>query len=96
MTAFFLAFLFGILQIFLLNRLLTAVTTGNTSKIWLFLLLKFSAYGIAIALLMLRYFESFIYCFCGFAAGMPLGAVVWFVFTNFVKPSAKWKNRRRR
>ncbi|MBR7071778.1 MAG: hypothetical protein IKI29_06435 [Clostridia bacterium] len=92
MSAFFLAFLFGVLQTFLLSRLVFAVTANNIKYIWLFLLLKFFCYGFAIAMLMVKYIEWIVYCACGFAAGMPLSAVIYFIYRSY-KQSARKKGR---
>lgn len=85
MTAFIVAVFFGILQTFLLNGLVGAVTSGNQKKMLLFLLVKFVTYGVAIALMMFKFFDYYLYCFCGFAAGMPLSAVLLFIYKTFFK-----------
>lgn len=85
MKAFIISLLFGVLQAFLLKRLLFAVTAGDKKKAVLVFLLKFLCYGTAIALLMAFFMRSLTYCMCGFAVGMPIAAISLFVYYAYLK-----------
>lgn len=85
LSAFIISFLFAAAQLFLLRKLLIYVTDGNRRKIVLYMLIKFFAYGIAIALLMFKFLGNLMYCLCGFAAGMPLCAFGYFIYLAFIK-----------
>lgn len=79
MAAFVISAVFGIVQMLLLSRLLKYATSGRTGKLMLMLLFKGLLYFAAAALLILRYSGELIYCLCGYFAGLPLGAVVYFI-----------------
>lgn len=86
LLAFIIAMLFGAVQMFLLSILLRSVTSGNTKEVIKALLVKLVLYA-AIALLLLKFPESIINCACGYAAGLPLSAVVYFIYLSFFKKS---------
>ena len=79
MTAFIIAMVFGIAQMLLLSRLLRCATSGRTFWMLLLLLIKGGIYLGSVALLILRYQGHLIPCICGFSAGLPLGAVLYFI-----------------
>lgn len=85
MKVFFVSFLFAVVQILLLKRLLFRITSGAKGKAFFLFLIKFVLYGIGIALFMYKYYGSVMYCALGFAAGMPLTAFVIFIYDIFVK-----------
>ena len=94
--AFILAFAFGALQVFLLDKLLKSVTSGNNKKVLLFFLIKFLTYGIAIAFVMFKCMFYITQCLCGFVAGMPLFGAFVFIYRSFLKDKINFKYRRRR
>lgn len=85
MGAFFLSFLFGLLEMFLLQRLITALTAGNRKVMLLYLLAKTVTYAAGITLFVTRYLDLWIYCFCGFGVGLPIGAIGCFIYLSFFK-----------
>lgn len=85
LLAFIIAMLFGAVQMFLLSILLRSVTSGNTKEVIKVLLVKLVLYAVAVALLLLKFPESIINCACGYAAGLPLSAVVYFIYLSFFK-----------
>ena len=87
LLAFIIAMLFGAVQMFLLSILLRSVTSGNTKEVIKALLVKLVLYAVAVALLLLKFPESIITCACGYAAGLPLSAVVYFIYLSFFKKS---------
>lgn len=88
LTGFYMAFLFGCFQIVLLSILVRFISEKNRKFAFLMILVKFLCYGVAIASLMLNHFELFIYCFCGYFAGVPLSLVFWFAYKVYLKKYA--------
>lgn len=91
MLAFFISVLFGVGEVILLSRLMDAVTKGYRSRAIKIFIIKFLTYGVGIALLMFKFFKYYTYCLCGFAAGMPLTAVLIFVYRAFLRDTVKDK-----
>ena len=87
MLAFIIAMIFGAAQMFLLSILLRSVTSGNTKEVIKALVVKLVLYAAAIALLLLKFPESIINCACGYAAGLPISAVIYFIYLSFFKKS---------
>lgn len=85
MKVFIITFVFAVFQTVLLKFLLESVTKGKRLKAVGLFLLKFVLYGAAIGLFMFKYLSFAVYCFCGFALGMPLTAFVLFIYYSFVK-----------
>lgn len=86
MLAFLAAAAFGVFEMYLLFRLTTAVVQGNRRTLALMLLLKFITYAVAIGLFVFFFLDYMLWCFCGFAVGMPLTAIVlFFMRTCIVK-----------
>lgn len=79
MAAFTISAVFGTVQMLLLSRLLKYATSGRTGKLMLLLLVKGLCYLAAAALLILRYSGELVPCVCGFFAGLPIGAIVYFL-----------------
>lgn len=88
MNGFYVAFLFGCFQTVLLGLLIKWISEKKRKFAVLLILFNFLYYGVAVATLMLNYFELFIYCFCGYFAGLPLSLVVWFVYKTYLKKYA--------
>lgn len=78
MPAFLVAAAFGVFEMYLLFRITTAVVNGNRKVFFLFLLLKLLTYAAAIGLFVFFFLDYMLWCFCGFAVGMPLSAIVIF------------------
>ncbi len=85
MVAFTVSFLFSAGQTFLLKFIMDALTSGREKKSIKFFILKFILYGVAIALFMFKYLKYAVFCFCGFAAGMPLTAFALFIYSTYFK-----------
>ncbi len=85
MFPFVISFLFSVLQTFLLKSLMGAITAGKRAKFLGFFLLKFVLYGVGIALFIFKYIGYAVFCFAGFAAGMPLTAFAIFIYYSFIK-----------
>lgn len=83
MFGFVIALLFGLAQMFLLSKMLKGATSGNINTLALFLAVKFVTYTAAVLLLLLVFPKSLIPCACGYAAGLPLGATVYFICFSF-------------
>lgn len=79
MFGFVIALLFGLAQMFLLSKMLKGATSGNIKALALYLAVKLVAYIAAVLLVLLVFPNSLIACACGYAAGLPLGATVYFV-----------------
>lgn len=87
MLAFIMAMLFGAVQMFVLSILLRSVTSGNIKAVIKSLLVKLALYSAAISILLLKFPENIINCACGYAAGLPISAAVYFIYLNFFKKS---------
>lgn len=87
LLAFIIAMLFGAVQMLFLSILLRSVTSGNTKGVIKALLVKLVLYAAAIALLLLKFPESIINCACGYAAGLPISAVIYFIYLSYFKKS---------
>lgn len=82
-VAFLIALAFGALEMFLLFRLTTAVVRSDRKTMMLALLLKFLTYAAAIGLFVFRFLDYALWCICGFTVGLPVTAVVLFVYRTF-------------
>lgn len=78
MLAFFIAAAFGVFEMYLLFKLTTAIVHGNGKAMALMLLLKLITYAAAIGLFVFFFLDHMLWCFCGFAVGMPLSAIIMF------------------
>lgn len=76
------AFIFGILQAFLLRNTLFSFTSGNYQKAAFFLIVKFIAYGAATLILVFLFSDYVISCVIGYAAGLPAAVTVWFIINT--------------
>lgn len=83
MLAFIISALFAAGEVFLLRALLGAMSQGNKRRAKGLFFVGFLGYGIAIALLMFPYIHLFTYCLCGFLTGLPLTAIVLFIYKIF-------------
>ena len=82
MVGALIAFIFGILQAFLLKNTLFSFTAGNYQKAALFLTVKFIAYGAAALILIFLFSDYVISCVIGYAAGLPAAVTVWFIINT--------------
>ena len=72
------AFIFGIAEALMLKSALSSFTSGNYTKAVALVLIKLFLYGAASALLV---FAKLLYaCLIGYAAGLPLAVVGWFIY----------------
>lgn len=76
------AFVFGILQAFLLKATLFSFTSGNYPKAALCLIVKLIAYGAAALMLVFLFPDYVISCVIGYAAGLPAAVTVWFIINT--------------
>ena len=76
------AFIFGVLQAFLLKITLFSFTAGNYQKAALCLLVKLIAYGAAALLLVFLFSDYVIGCVVGYAAGLPVTVTAWFIINT--------------
>lgn len=76
------AFVFGILQAFLLKATLFSFTAGNYQKAALCLIVKLIAYGAAALMLVFLFPDYVISCVIGYAAGLPAAVTVWFIINT--------------
>ena len=97
MIVFFLGLLFGIIQMIILSRLLSSATSGNVKELALTLIIKLVLYVVAIGLLILKFDKYIVYAACGYTAGLPIGAICYFVFITFFKriDFGRWFIRKR-
>lgn len=78
MISVLIAFAFGVLEAFVLSKILFAVTSGDYVKAIIFMLIKFATYAVAIALLLLFFSQCIINCAIGYSVGLPIVTIVWF------------------
>lgn len=76
------AFIFGVLQAFLLKVTLFSFTEGNYQKAAVFMILKLIAYGAAAMLLVFLFSDYVISCVIGYAIGLPVTVTVWFIINT--------------
>ena len=76
------AFVFGVLQAFLLKLTLFSFTEGNYQKAAVFMILKLIAYGAAAMLLVFLFSDYVISCVIGYAIGLPVTVTVWFIINT--------------
>lgn len=87
--AFIISLLFGIGQVVLLSLITSFTAAKRRKELFLVLVIKFLTYGLAALLLVFLYFEYLVDCLCGFAVGMPVTAVLIFVYRAFFKGKIK-------
>jgi len=85
MGYFIFAFLFALLQMYLLKNLTESLTAGNRKKSIRFFLAKFAVYAVGIYLVVFVFVEHIFQIFCGFIAGLPIVALLYFLYTQFYK-----------
>ena len=76
------AFVFGVLQAFLLKLTLFSFTEGNYQKAALCLIVKLIAYGAAALMLVFLFPDYVISCVIGYAIGLPVTVTVWFIINT--------------
>ena len=76
------AFIFGVLQAFLLKNTLFSFTEGNYQKAALCLIIKLILYGAAAIILVFLFSDYVIGCVIGYAAGLPAAVTVWFIINT--------------
>ena len=82
---FMLAMFFGVGQACLTERLVKAFNIRNTKYIGLFIAAKFILYAIGIALVVFKHVWQIGAAFCGFVVGVPIAAIVIFLYKIFLK-----------
>lgn len=80
MVSGLIAFVFGIAEALLLKTALFSFTSGNYNKAVGIVLVKLLLYGAGTALLVFVFPEKLYACLIGYAAGLPLAAVCWFIY----------------
>ena len=74
------AFIFGIAEALMLKSALSSFTSGNYTKAVTLVLIKLLLYGAATALLVFVFPKLLYACLTGYAAGLPLATVGWFIY----------------
>lgn len=74
------AFIFGIAEALMLKSALSSFTSGNYTKAVALVLIKLFLYGVASALLVFVFPKLLYACLIGYAAGLPLAVVGWFIY----------------
>ncbi len=74
------AFVFGIAEALMLKSALSSFTSGNYTKAVALVLIKLFLYGAASALLVFVFPKLLYACLIGYAAGLPLAVVGWFIY----------------
>lgn len=64
----------------MLKRALSSFTSGNYTKAVALVLIKLFLYGAASALLVFVFPKLLYACLIGYAAGLPLAVVGWFIY----------------
>ncbi len=85
MLAFIIALLFGAGQVLLTEQLIYAFNKRNSKKILLFFGAKLLAYAIGIGVVVLKFVWHISLVLCGFIVGVPIAAIVLFVFKTVYK-----------
>lgn len=74
------AFIFGIAEALMLKSALSSFTSGNYTKAVALVLIKLFLYGVASTLLVFVFPKLLYACLIGYAAGLPLAVVGWFIY----------------
>ena len=74
------AFIFGIAEALMLKSALSSFTSGNYTKAVTLVLIKLFLYGAAAVLLVFVFPKLLYACLIGYAAGLPLAVVGWFIY----------------
>ena len=74
------AFIFGIAEAVMLESALSSFTAGNYTRAGALVLIELLLYGAATALLVFVFPKSLYACLIGYAAGLPLAVVGWFIY----------------
>ena len=74
------AFVFGIAEALMLKSALSSFTSGNYTKAVVLVLVKLLLYGVASVLLVFVFPKLLYACLIGYAAGLPLAVVGWFIY----------------
>lgn len=85
MLAFIIALLFGAGQVLLTEQLIYAFNKRNSKNILLFFGAKLLAYAIGIGVVVLKFVWHISLVLCGFIVGVPIAAIVLFVFKTVYK-----------
>lgn len=85
MLAFVLSFLFGVGQVCLTERLISAFNKKDAKKSLVFFAVKILAYAIGIGVIVLNFVWHIGLVLCGFAAGVPIAAIGLFVCETLYK-----------
>lgn len=85
MLAFIIAMLFGGCQVLLTEQLIYAFNKRDSKKILLFFGAKFLLYAIGIGIVVLNFVWHISLILCGFAVGVPITAIVLFVYKTIYK-----------
>ena len=74
------ASVFGIAEALMLKSALSSFTSGNYTKAVALVLIKLMLYGAASVLLVFVFPKLLYACLIGYAAGLPLAVVGWFIY----------------
>ena len=85
MLAFIIAMLFAAGQVFLTEQLIVGFNQRENQKIILFIAVKMLLYGIGVGIVVLKFVWHLGPVLCGFIAGVPITAIVLFVYKTIYK-----------
>ncbi len=85
MSAFIISALFGAVQVLFTSVLVKAFDTRESKKILLFFIVKFLLYGVGIGLLIIKFVWHIGLVICGFAVGVPITAIILFIYRTMYK-----------
>lgn len=85
MLAFIIAAAFGVGQVLLTEQLIYAFNKRDGKKILLFFAAKFLAYGVGIGIMVLKFVWHLSMALCGFAVGVPIAAIILFVYKTIYR-----------
>jgi len=85
MKYFIIAFVFAGIQLYILKMLLQNITAGNRGKSLKWFFAKLALYGVGIYLFVFKFIGHIAQISCGFIAGLPICAFVYFIYVSFIK-----------
>ncbi len=80
MLAFILSILFAAIETYLLFLLVPAISSGKKGFSALLISLITISLLLVIGLFVFKFLKYFIWCICGFVLGVPLSAVIIYIF----------------
>ena len=85
MFAFILALLFGAAQMYVTIKTVPIFANGDKKTVRKAIAVKFLAYVLALAVVMIKFLSLLTLCLCGFIAGAALAALIFCAYKLFIK-----------